>query len=57
MLTIGRVKNLLNDPTIADEEAEKIRDEFHALAEIIFENWQSKNTNKKKEILKISIIK
>jgi len=39
MLSVERVKQLLNDPKISDEEAEKIRDEFHILAEMIFEKW------------------
>lgn len=38
MLSLKRVKELLNDPSISDESAEKIRDEFRALVEdVIFE--------------------
>lgn len=40
MLSIERVKQLLSDPLMSDNEAEKIRDEFRALAEVIFEQWQ-----------------
>lgn len=39
MLSIERVKKLLDDPTISDDEAEKIRDDMRALVEIIFEKW------------------
>jgi len=41
MLSIKLVKELINDPTISDEEAEKIRDEYRALVEIIFERGQA----------------
>lgn len=46
MLSVERVKELLNDPKISDEEAEKIRDEFNILAEMIFDKWIE---DKKKE--------
>ena len=36
MFNVECVKELFNDPKISDEEAEKIRDEFHILAEMIF---------------------
>lgn len=40
MLSIERVKQLLKDPALSDADAEKIRDEFRILAEIIFDQWQ-----------------
>ena len=40
MLSVERTKQLLNDPTLSDKEVAEIRDEFRALAEIIFEKWQ-----------------
>lgn len=40
MLSIERTKVLLGEPNMTDEEATEIRDEFRALAEIIFEQWQ-----------------
>jgi len=40
MLSIKRVKELINDQGISDEEAEKIRDGCRALTEVIFEQWQ-----------------
>lgn len=46
MLSVERVKELLNDPKISDEEAEKIRDEFYIFSEIIFDKWME---DKKKE--------
>lgn len=44
MLSLERTKTLLNDPLLSDKEAEKIRDGFRALAEIIFEKWQEKRS-------------
>ncbi|KKQ35284.1 MAG: putative cytosolic protein [Candidatus Nomurabacteria bacterium GW2011_GWB1_37_5] len=41
MLSIERTKELLNDCSVADKEAEDIRDNFRMLAEIIFEKWQT----------------
>ena len=41
MISIEETKRILKDKTISDEEAEIIRDEFRALAEIIFEKYQS----------------
>ena len=40
MLTLEQVKKILDDPSISDQEALEIRDQLHALAEIIFEQWQ-----------------
>lgn len=37
MLTLKKAKELLDDKTISDEEAIKIRDDCRELAEIIFE--------------------
>lgn len=46
MLSTKRVKELLKDRNLSDEEAEKIRDGFRELAEIVFEKWQAdKKTN------------
>jgi hypothetical protein len=39
MLSVQKAKKLINDETISDEEAEKIRDECRDLAEIIFDKW------------------
>jgi len=39
MLSINRTKELLNNQSISDKKAEKIRDSFRMLAEIIFEKW------------------
>ncbi len=41
MLSIERVKELVNDPSLTDEEIKEIRDEFYLLAEIIFEQWKT----------------
>jgi hypothetical protein len=40
MLSIERVKELLKDQNIYDEEAEEIRDGCRSLAEVIFAQWQ-----------------
>lgn len=40
MLSIERVKELLEDPNMSDEETTEIRDGFYLLVEIIFEKWQ-----------------
>ena len=37
MLSIERVRELMNEPTLSDEEATRIRDICHALAESIIE--------------------
>jgi len=39
MLAIEKVKELIGDPNISDEEAECVRDECRILAEIIFDQW------------------
>ena len=40
MLSIDRVKEILNDPEISDEEAKRIRDGFRDLVmDVIFEQW------------------
>ena len=57
MLSVERVKELLNDPKVSDKEAEEIRDDFNILAEIIFEKWledkKKEKENEKKEEPKI----
>ena len=47
MLSIERVKELINDPDISDAEVEQIRDEYHTLVEIIFEVWLDEIKEKK----------
>jgi len=39
MLSVERVKKILNNPTLSDKEAEEIRDSFLILAEIIYDKW------------------
>jgi len=46
MLNIERIKELLNDQNLSDHKAQEIRDNFRALAEIIFEQWQVKKQQK-----------
>lgn len=44
MLSIEQTKKLLDDPTIPEAEVELIRDEFRALAEVIFQQWLEERT-------------
>lgn len=39
MLSVQRVKELLNDPGLSDKEIEEIRDQMYLLTEVIFEQW------------------
>ncbi|HWC58014.1 MAG TPA: hypothetical protein VG621_03660 [Candidatus Paceibacterota bacterium] len=41
MLSIQRVKELINDPSLSDKQIEEIRDGFYNLSELIFEQWQA----------------
>lgn len=41
MLSVERVKELLSNPSLSDEEAEVIRDELHSLAEIVVEHLKN----------------
>lgn len=48
MLSIERVKELLNDPNLSDKEVEEIREGFRMLSEVIFEQWQAERIKAKK---------
>ena len=51
MLSLERAKELLNDPTLSDEEIEKIRDGYYQLAEIIYEKWlEDRKEEKEKKV-------
>ena len=47
MLSIERVKELLNDPNLSDKEITEIRDGFYMLSEVIFKQWQAERTKAK----------
>ncbi len=49
MLSIERVKELLNDPKLSDKEIEEIRDQMYMLCEIMFEQWQAERIKAKAE--------
>jgi hypothetical protein len=49
MLTLEQMKELLDDPSIPDEQVLEIRDQLYALAEIIFEKWQKERASGKAE--------
>jgi signal-transduction protein with cAMP-binding, CBS, and nucleotidyltransferase domain len=49
MLSVERVKELINDPNLSDKEIEEIRDGLHMLAEVMFEQWQAERIKAKKE--------
>ena len=40
MLSIERIKEILNNPTLSDKEATQIRDELRCLAELLFDQWE-----------------
>jgi len=40
MLTLEQMKELLDDPSLSDNQVLEIRDQLYALSEIIFEKWQ-----------------
>ncbi|MFA5393810.1 MAG: hypothetical protein WC081_04045 [Candidatus Ratteibacteria bacterium] len=48
MLSIEETKKILKDPNMSDEEATEIRDGFHSLVEIIFEQWLYEKQTKEK---------
>ena len=50
MLSVEKVKQLLDDSTITDVEVEAIRDGFHQLSELIFNDWREKENRKKCEL-------
>ena len=47
MLSVERVKELLNDPKLSDKEIEEIRDGFYQLSELMFEQWQAERIKAK----------
>ena len=49
MLSLERVKELINDPNLSDKEVEEIRDGLFMLAEVMFEQWQAERIKAKKE--------
>ena len=40
MLSIERVKELINDPNLSDEQVEKIRNEIYSLSTLIFDQYR-----------------
>jgi hypothetical protein len=46
---VEKVKKILKDDSISDEKAENIRNEFYALAEIIYEKWLKDKRMKNKQ--------
>lgn len=48
MLSVERVKELINDPKLSDKEIEEIRDQMYMLCEIMFEQWQAERIKAKK---------
>lgn len=49
MLSIERVKELINNPKLSDKEIEEIRDAMYSLAELMFEQWQAERIKAKAE--------
>ena len=48
MLSVERVKELINDPNLSDKEIEEIRDHMYMLSELMFEQWQAERIKAKK---------
>ena len=47
MVNVEECRKLLDDSSISDDEVEQIRNEYRALAEIIFQSWlENKQKNK-----------
>ena len=44
MLTLEHVKELVNDPSLSEEDIKQIRDGFYNLAELIYEQWRFEST-------------
>ena len=51
MLTLEQARKSLNDPSLSDEEVLEIRDQFYALAEIIYEQWEIDRAKEKQRRL------
>jgi hypothetical protein len=49
MLSVERVKELINDPNLSDKEIEEIRDHMYMLSELMFEQWQAERIKAKAE--------
>ncbi len=49
MLSVERVKQLINNPKLSDQEVEEIRDGLYMLAELMFEQWQAERIKAKSE--------
>ena len=50
MLSVERVKELINDPTLSNKEIEEIRDHMYMLlSELMFEQWQAERIKAKAE--------
>ena len=47
MLSVERVKELINDPKLSDKEIEEIRDQMYMLTEVIFEQWMEERKKKR----------
>ena len=50
MLSIEKVREILNDESISDEEIVEIRDNLYGLAEIAIEDYITKNSIKVNKI-------
>ena len=42
MMSLERVKQLMGEPNLCDDDAEKIRDACYCMAELFIEDWQHK---------------
>tara|TARA_Y100000310_G_C20255255_1_gene611019 strand:- start:78 stop:227 length:150 start_codon:yes stop_codon:yes gene_type:complete len=44
MLSIQRIKILIDEPNMSDKDAERVRDELRLLADIMFDQWKKEKT-------------
>jgi hypothetical protein len=49
MLSIERIKEILNNPTLSDREAAQIRDELRYLAELLFDQWEYEENQRREQ--------
>ena len=49
MLSVERVKELINDPKLSDKEIEEIRDGMRLLVRVVYQKWKEEQNNKKQK--------
>lgn len=52
MITVAKVKQLVGDERLSDDEAEKIRDACYCMAELLVEAWENSTGEERIETTK-----